>query len=79
MPFSNFENRHFTATEKTSINTALTNLETLLANKLANLSPEERQRYGSVNEQNKLIINKVKTTVIRNPPSAARMWTGRSS
>jgi len=60
MPFTNFDSRHFTAAEKTAINNALTTLETALGGKVANLSPEERQQYGSVNEQNKLIINKVK-------------------
>ena len=60
MPFTNFDARHFSATEKTAINTAVTSLETALIAKLANLTPEERQQYGSVNEQNKLIINKVK-------------------
>ena len=60
MPFTNFDSRHFAATEKTAINTAITSLETALAPKMANLSAEERQQYGSVNEQNKLIINKVK-------------------
>ncbi|MGH2666822.1 hypothetical protein [Flavobacterium sp.] len=60
MPFTNFDNRHFTDAEKTALNTTLNALETALAPKVANLSPEERQQYGSVNEQNKLIINKVK-------------------
>ena len=60
MPFLNFENRHFTENEKTDIATAISTLEQLLTPKLANLTPEERQQYGSVNEQNKLIINKVK-------------------
>lgn len=60
MPFTNFDSRHFSTTEKTAVNTAVTAIETALANKLANLTAEERQQYGSVNEQNKLIINKVK-------------------
>ena len=60
MPFTNFDSRHFSATEKTAVNTAVTSLETALVNKLANLTPAERQQYGSVNEQNKLVINKVK-------------------
>lgn len=60
MPFTNFNSRHFSETEKTDVNNALANIETALVNKLANLTPEERQQYGSVNEQNKLIINKVK-------------------
>ena len=60
MSFNNLDNRHFSATEKTAINTVLANLELAVADKLANLSAAERQQYGSVNEQNKLIINKVK-------------------
>jgi hypothetical protein len=60
MPFTNFDSRHFSATEKTAVNAALAALETALTPKLANLSADERQQYGSVNEQNKLIINKVK-------------------
>lgn len=60
MPFINFDSRHFTAAEKTAVTTALTALEVALNPKLANMTGEERQQYGSVNEQNKLIINKVK-------------------
>lgn len=60
MPFTNFDSRHFSEAEKASINSILSNLEGELEAKLANLSAEERQQYGSVNEQNKLIINKVK-------------------
>ena len=59
MPFTNFDSRHFSATEKTTVNTAVASLETALAPKLANLSAEERLQYGSVNEQNKLLVNKV--------------------
>ena len=61
MSFNNLDNRHFSATEKTAINTVLANLELAFADKLANLSAAERQQFGSVNEQNKLIINKVKS------------------
>ncbi|GAB5400945.1 MAG: hypothetical protein Aureis2KO_25300 [Aureisphaera sp.] len=60
MPFNNFENRHFMPEEENKINEILTEMEEALANKLANLSPEERQQFGSINEQNKLIVNKVK-------------------
>ena len=60
MPFTNFDNRHFTAAEKTAVNTALTTLETAFAPKSAELTGEERQQYGSINELNKLIVNKVK-------------------
>lgn len=56
MPFTNLDNRHFSAAEKTAINTAITSIETAVATKLTNLSGEERQKYGSINEQNKLIV-----------------------
>ncbi|MFA6278442.1 MAG: hypothetical protein WC622_16970 [Pedobacter sp.] len=60
MPFLNFDSRHFSVNEKNAVTAALTALETALAAKVANLSPEERKQFGSVNEQNKLVINKVK-------------------
>ena len=60
MPFANFDNRHFSADEKSAVTTALTVLEEALAGKVANLTPSERQQYGSVSEHNKLLINKVK-------------------
>lgn len=60
MPFENLNNNHYVAAEKTTVATSLTALETALTAKIKNLSAEERQKYGSVNEQNKLIVNKVK-------------------
>lgn len=60
MPFENLNAVHFTAAEKTATATNLDALENVLNAKLRNLSPEERQKYGSINEQNKLIVNKVK-------------------
>ncbi|WP_181368971.1 hypothetical protein [Flavobacterium pallidum] len=60
MPFTNFDSRHFAAADKTAVNAAMTSLEAALANKVANLAASERLQYGSVNETNKLIINKVK-------------------
>ena len=60
MPFTNFDSRIFTAADKTTVNNAVTTLETALTPKLAVLTADERKQYGSVNESNKLIINKVK-------------------
>ena len=60
MAFTNFDSRHFSVVEKAAVDAALASLELAVSSKLANLSPAERQQYGSVNEQNKLIINKVK-------------------
>jgi hypothetical protein len=50
MLFNNLESRHFTAADKTTINGLLAQLETAFANKTANLTPEERKKYGSINK-----------------------------
>jgi hypothetical protein len=60
MPFENLNNNHYTAAEKTAVQTALSTIETTLSPRYRNLSAEERKKYGSVNEQNKLIVNKVR-------------------
>ena len=60
MPFENLNNVHFIAAEKTSVATHLAALEATLMPKIKNLSAEERQKYGSINETNKLIVNKAK-------------------
>jgi len=60
MPFDNLINIHYAEAEKTAVTTALTSLETVLIAKLRNLSPDERKKYGSINEQNKLIVNKAR-------------------
>ena len=50
---------HISDTEQQAILAVFDQLLTLLTPKFCQLSAEERQRYGSVNEQNKLLINKV--------------------
>lgn len=60
MPFENLINNHYTVAEKTAIANNLTALEAIINPKLKNLTPDERKKYGSVNEQNKLIVNKTK-------------------
>ena len=56
----NLNNDHFTAAEKTAILASLTSIETILLPKIVALSKEERKKYGSINEQNKLIVNKTR-------------------
>ena len=60
MPIENLNAEHYSVTEKTSIAANLLSMETSLTTKFKHLRPEERTKYGSVNEQNKLVINKVK-------------------
>jgi hypothetical protein len=52
--------QHFTGAEKTNANNAVISLEVIINPKSRNLTPEERQQYGSINEQNKLLVNKAK-------------------
>ena len=58
MPITNLNNTHLTTAQATTATTALAALETALAVVNINLSAEDRQRYGSINEQNKLLVNK---------------------
>lgn len=59
MALTNLNNNHLTVANVTAAKTALTQLETALASINVNLTSEDRQKYGSINEQNKLFVNKV--------------------
>lgn len=59
MGITNLNNVHLDNAKLTSILDAITVLETELANFNFNLSPDDRKRYGSIHEQNKLLVNKV--------------------
>jgi hypothetical protein len=50
----------FTDTDVTEIDNSITRLKNQLKDKTGILSAEERTRYGSVNEQNKLVVNKAR-------------------
>lgn len=68
----NLISTHLSAEQVESVNTALAALETALAGKVSNLSSDERRKYGSISEQNKLFVNKVKAyaigqTALRSP------------
>lgn len=59
MPINNLNNSHLSTAQKDDVKNALATLETALASLNVTLTAQERQTYGSVNEQNKLLINKV--------------------
>lgn len=59
MPLTNLNSAHLTEAEVTAAQNALTELENALAIITVQLTPEDRQKYGSINEQNKLLVNKV--------------------
>ena len=67
MPLTNLNSAHLTEAEVTAAKNALTELENALAIITVQLTPEDRQKYGSINEQNKLLVNKVKDFRQSNP------------
>ena len=56
MSITNLNNTHLTAQQITDAQNALTDLETALQIINVNLNAEDRQKYGSINEQNKLFL-----------------------
>ena len=59
MPFQDVIQKHFTAADQTAFNTAMSTIEALMQPKLQNIDEIENQQYGSINENNKLFVNKV--------------------
>jgi len=51
---------HFLAADQTAFNTAMTTIETLVLDRLHNLDDAENETYGTINENNKLLVNKVR-------------------
>lgn len=59
MGLTNLNSTHLSGAKITAAQDSITALETALAEITINLSPDDRKRYGSINEQNKLFVNKV--------------------
>lgn len=60
MPLDNLGNLALSAETIAATVLLINQLDATLGSDMVNLSPEERQKYGSINEQNKLFVNKVK-------------------
>lgn len=59
MGLTNLNSTHLSSAKITAAQDAIAALESALAEITINLSAEDRKRYGSINEQNKLFVNKV--------------------
>jgi len=59
MPFKDLIQTKLVDADFTAIEGSITTIETKLIGKTVSLSPEERKSYGSINEQNKLVVEKV--------------------
>lgn len=60
MSISNLNNSHLSDEQIKAISDALAQLETAMQSLSINLTPEDRNKYGRVNEQNKLFIHKTR-------------------
>jgi hypothetical protein len=60
MAFENLISINFTEDELNQIDQASMLIESILLPKVINLTPEQRQQYGRIAEQNKLFVNKAK-------------------
>lgn len=59
MALANLNNVHLSTEQQQRIEDLVSQLEEALASKIINLTSVDRQRYGSISEQNKLFVNKV--------------------
>lgn len=59
MPFQDTIQDHFSAPEQTQVIGLLNQIEALVHPKLRNLDEAENALFGTINEQNKLLVNKV--------------------
>jgi len=57
----------FTEPDVTAMDGFITGIENTIEGKTGHLTAEERVRYGSVNEQNKLVINKAREYHLNQP------------
>lgn len=60
MAFQDMNNNHVPEPDRTQAGTLMDQLEALLQPFLRNLSPEENTKIGSISENNKLFVNKVR-------------------
>lgn len=59
MGLTNLNSTHLSSAKITAAQDAIASLESALAEITVNLSAADRKKYGSINEQNKLFVNKV--------------------
>ena len=62
MALDNYISVSFTEAELSTLDAALAQIQSVLDGKTINLSPEQKKQYGSINEENKVLVNKVNDT-----------------
>jgi hypothetical protein len=59
MPLNDLIQSHFTADEVAQVDALIQQIKDIILPKSKNLTAEENVKYGSINEKNKLLVNKV--------------------
>lgn len=67
MALENLISIEFTQEELTNLDAHLDGIQQILAGKTVNLTPDQRRQYGSIGNQNKLIVDKAKTYMEQYP------------
>lgn len=67
MALENLISVAFTEEELANFDTHLTGIQNILSGKTVNLTPEQRQQYGRIANQNKLIVDKAKSYMEQHP------------
>lgn len=67
MALDNLISLSFSNEELAALDQALQMIQTTLSGKTINLTPDERQQYGRIAEQNKLFVNKAKSYMEQYP------------
>lgn len=67
MAENNLISVEFTTEELKEIDDAIVKIQSVLQKKVLNLTPQERQQFGQIAEQNKLFVNKVKQLMEQYP------------
>ena len=57
---NNIGKSKLTQTEREQLVELVSQIENILRGKLISLTPEERKQFGSIKENNKLLVNKVR-------------------
>ena len=59
MPLKDLIQNQLSLADVDNIIKLLDNIQSIIVGKMVNLTPEQRQKYGSINELNRLMVNKV--------------------
>ncbi|PQA97790.1 hypothetical protein B0A69_00170 [Chryseobacterium shigense] len=71
MALDNLISLSFTNAELETVDKAIKDIQTVLGGKTINLTPDLRQQYGRIAEQNKLFVNKAKSYMEQHPQHVA--------